>query len=368
MSLAKILHMNIGDGESSYANNSTLQETGIRKAVPFQKLLIKGLANHNVFNDCFTVADLGCSSGKNTLLVASNIIDIVHEVCQENDRKVPQFQVCLNDLFGNDFNNIFKLLPDFYAKLKKDKGEGFGPCFVSAVPGSFYGRLFPNQSLHFVNSANCNHWLSQVPRGLESNGSNICMARASPPNVYQAYQNQFHNDFTKFLQMRSKEVVHGGSMILTFFVREVADPTIANCFAHLELLGQSLVDMIKEGLVRESDINSFNVPLYFPCEEEVRNIIEYERSFSLENMNAYQLNSDPYDKDYINMTDSGELSQIHAKNISKVTQAVFEPLLISHFGNSIIDILFKKFEKHVAEDLLKQKPKWLVMTISLTKK
>uniref|UniRef100_A0A251TMU0 Putative SAM dependent carboxyl methyltransferase n=1 Tax=Helianthus annuus TaxID=4232 RepID=A0A251TMU0_HELAN len=74
MSLAKILHMNIGDGESSYANNSTVQETGIRKAVPFQKLLIKGLANHNVFNDCFTVADLGCSSGKNTLLVASILL------------------------------------------------------------------------------------------------------------------------------------------------------------------------------------------------------------------------------------------------------------------------------------------------------
>ncbi|KAJ0523271.1 putative methyltransferase [Helianthus annuus] len=296
------------------------------------------------------------------------IIDIVHEVCQENDRKVPQFQVCLNDLFGNDFNNIFKLLPEFYAKLKKDKGEGFGPCFVSAVPGSFYGRLFPNQSLHFVNSANCNNWLSQVPRGLESNGSNICMARASPPNVYQAYRNQFHNDFTKFLQMRSEEVVHGGSMILTFLAREVADPTIDDCWAHLELLGQSLVDMIKEGLVRESDINSFNVPLYFPCEEEVRNIIEYERSFSLENMNVFKINWDPQDTDYINMNDSDELSQIHAKNMSKLVKSVYEPLLIFHFGNSIIDLLFKKLEKHVAEYLSKKKPRNLFMTVSMTKK
>ncbi|KAM0063222.1 putative theobromine synthase [Helianthus debilis subsp. tardiflorus] len=226
--------------------NEKWDEKGIRQLVSFQRHLIQGLANHNVFNDCFTFADLGCSSGKNTLLVANNIIDIVHEVCQENDHKVPQFQVCLNDLFGNDFNTIFKVLPEFYAKLKNDKGESFGPCFVSAVPGSFYSRLFPNQSLHLVHSANSNNWLSQVPQGLESNGSHICMERASPPNVYQAYRNQFHTDFTKFLQMRSKEVVRGGGMILTFLTRGEADPTIDDCWAPLELVAQSLVDLSKE--------------------------------------------------------------------------------------------------------------------------
>ncbi|KAJ0733512.1 putative jasmonate O-methyltransferase [Helianthus annuus] len=255
MSLVNILHMNAGDGESSYANNSLIQENGIRQAVPFLNHMIKGLANHDVFSNHFTVADLGCSSGTNTLLVVSNIIDTVQEVCDKNDRKVPQFQVCLNDLFGNDFNTIFKLLPDFYAKLKKEKGESFGPCFVSAVPGSFYGRIFPDQSLHLVHSANSNHWLSQVPQGLESNRSNICMARASPPDVYQAYRNQFHTDFTKFLQMRSDEVVRGGSMILTFLARGVVDPTTDDCCALLELLGQSLVDMMKEVHIVFSDPN-----------------------------------------------------------------------------------------------------------------
>ncbi|MFS7984145.1 putative methyltransferase [Helianthus anomalus] len=160
-----------------------VMETTIWQAVPFLKHLIKGLAIHDVFDECFTVSELGCSYGKNTLLVASNIIDIVHEVCQENYRKV-QFQMCLNDLFGNDF--------------KKDKGESFGPCFVSAVPGSFYQRLFPDQCLHLGHNTNSNHWLSQVPHGLESNGSNIFIAKTSPPNVCQAYENQFHTDFKNF--------------------------------------------------------------------------------------------------------------------------------------------------------------------------
>ncbi|KAI7744325.1 hypothetical protein M8C21_032741 [Ambrosia artemisiifolia] len=369
MSLVNILHMNFGNGESSYANNSSLQETGIRQAMPFLKHLIKGLANHSAFDECFTVADLGCSSGKNTLSVASNIIDIVHEVCQENDRKAPQFQVCLNDLFGNDFNTVFKLLPDFYAKLKNDKGESFGPCFVSAIPGSFYGRLFPDHSLHLVHSANSIHWLSQVPQGLESNGSNIFMAKTSPPNVFQAYKNQFHTDFTKFLQMRSEELVRGGSMIITIIARNVVDPTTGECFPLFGLLGQSLVDIMKEGLVRESDINSFNVPLYFPCEDEVRNVVGCERSFSLESIEVFKHNWNvAEDTDIRNMNDSNELSQVHTKKISRQFRAILEPLLISHFGNSIIDMLFKMFEKHVAEYLSKKKHSGCFLTVSLIKK
>ncbi|KAK9056883.1 hypothetical protein SSX86_024247 [Deinandra increscens subsp. villosa] len=368
MALINILHMNIGDGESSYANNSLVQETGIRKAMPLLKHSIKGLANSHVFNDCLSVGDLGCSSGRNTLLVASTIIDIVYEVCQENNHKVPQFQVCLNDLFANDFNAIFKLLPEFYAKVKKEKGESFGPCFVSAVPGSFYGRLFPDRSLHLVNSANCNHWLSQVPEGLQNNGSNICMTRTSPPNVHKAYRKQFHNDFTKFLQMRSKEVVRDGRMVLTFPARSLVDPTTDECFAQFELLGQSLVDMLMEGLVRESDINSFNIPIYYACKDEVKNIIENEGSFYLENMDVFRVNWDPYDKDYTNMKASSELSLIHGENSSKMLRAAFEPLLIAHFGDSIIDMLFKKLTKHLAEYLLQKKTRYFFISISLTKK
>ncbi|KAI7754715.1 hypothetical protein M8C21_009475 [Ambrosia artemisiifolia] len=346
MALASILHMNTGDGESSYANNSLLQETGIRKALPLLRKSIKAVADYDVHKGCFSFADFGCSSGTNTLLVASSIIDIVHEMCQENNHKVPQFQVCMNDLFGNDFNAIFKLLPDFYAKLRKDKEESFGPCFVSAVPGSFYDRLFADQSLHLAHAANANHWLSQVPTGLENNGSNIYMAKTSPPNVFLAYGKQFHTDFTKFLQLRSEELVLGGSMILTLPCRSIVDPTSDDSVAINELLAQSLVDLSNEGLVQESDIISFNMPVYLPCEEEVRNIIEHEGSFSIEDMNFFKVNWDPHDTDYTNMNDSSELSQIHGENTSKLLRAIIEPLLISHFGNSIIDMLFKKFGKH----------------------
>ncbi|XP_071699549.1 probable jasmonic acid carboxyl methyltransferase 2 [Rutidosis leptorrhynchoides] len=381
METVNILHMNTGDGESSYASNSLLQrclelygkiclqERVIKKTLPILKHAIKDIANHDgVLGQCFKVADLGCSSSKNTLLVISNIIDIVIEVSKANNTKVPQLQVCLNDLIGNDFNYLFKLLPDFYAMLKKEKGDIFGNCFVSAIPGSFYDRLFPDKSLHLVHSSYSLHWLSQVPEGLENNQLNIYIAKTSPPNVFQSYEKQFHTDFAKFLQMRSEEVVCGGCMVLIIVGRRNANPSNDDSCHIWELLAQSLVDMVQEGLVRESDVKSFNVPIYYPCEGEVWNAIQYEGSFSLDNLNVFELNWDPNDAYNAYTNDITEPNQTHGENIAKVVRAFSEPLLIYHFGSSIIDELFKRYGNHVTRNMAKKKTRYFNLVISLTKK
>ncbi|XP_076893646.1 putative methyltransferase TCM_000331 [Bidens hawaiensis] len=333
MTLEDILHMNSGSGDSSYANNSIFTNIVMQKTAPFLKRTIKGMANQDIFFDhCFMVADLGCSSGINTLLVAHDIINTVHELCQENKRKTPLFQVCLNDLFENDFNNLFKLLPAFYKTHRKDKCEKIGPCFVSAVPGTFYGRLFPDKSLHLIHSSYSAHWLSQVPEGLENNMLNMYIAKTSPLDVLQAYGKQFNTDFTKFLRLRYEEMAQGGRMVLTFHSRSSLDPTKDECSTFWELLTMSLLEMLKEGLVRESDINSFNLPFYFPHEDELRNIIEADGSFALDDMDIFEVNWDQHDTDCSN----------RVKKTTKLIRAVTEPLFTSHFGNSIIDELFKE--------------------------
>ncbi|GKB58398.1 benzoate carboxyl methyltransferase [Tanacetum coccineum] len=339
MTVANILHMSSGDGESSYAKNSLLQETVIYKTLPILNHTIRRLCNANVISSqYFKMADLGCSSSKNTLLVASNIVEIVYEVCTENNVKPPQFEVCLNDLFGNDFNNIIKMLPDFYANFRKEMSANPVLCFISAVPGIIM--------------------LNKVPEGIENNGLNIFMAKTSPHNVFEAYGKQFQADFTKFLQMRSEEIVCGGCMVLTFLGRRTRDPTRDDSGCIWELLAHSLLDMLKEGLVRESYINSFNIPNYFPCEDEVVKIIKNEGSFSLDKLDVFEVNWDPMDTDYENTKDSNEPGHNHGKNTANLIRAVSESLLISHFGSSILEMLFKKYEKHVTSHLAKTKTRF----------
>jgi hypothetical protein len=113
----------------------------------------------------FAVADLGCSSGPNALCLAEDIIGSIGRICCRSSRPPPEFSVLLNDLPTNDFNTIFFSLPEFTDRLKaaaKSDEWGRPMVFLSGVPGSFYGRLFPAKSVHFVCSCSSLHWLSQV--------------------------------------------------------------------------------------------------------------------------------------------------------------------------------------------------------------
>lgn len=198
----------------------------------------------------FTIADLGCSSGPNTLMAVSELIKVVEENRQKHNKQPIEYQVLLNDLPGNDFNTIFKSLPNFLEKLKMEIGDhDIGPCLFNGVPGSFYGRLFSSKSVNFIHSSYSLHWLSKVPEGLEGNKRNIYMVDTSPKSVVEAYYKQFQNDFELFLKCRREELVKGGSMVLTLLGRRSQDPTSKECCYIWELLAMALNDMVSEVLL-----------------------------------------------------------------------------------------------------------------------
>lgn len=110
------------------------------------------------------IADLGCASGPNAFQAVLGIMKAVDKIREKGGFRSPEFQVYFNDLPGNDFNALFGALPQFQDRLKDQMGSGFGPCFFTGVPGSFYHRLFLSRTLHFVHSSYSLQWLSQVRR------------------------------------------------------------------------------------------------------------------------------------------------------------------------------------------------------------
>lgn len=195
------------------------------------------------FPGCIKVADLGCSSGENTLLVMSEIVNTIITLYQQNSKNLPEINCCLNDLPDNDFNTTFKLVPSFHELVKMDVKD---KCFISGVPGSFYSRLFPSKSLHFVHSSLCLHWLSKVPVGLEDNKRNVYLRSPCPPNVYMSYLTQFKNDFSLFLRLRAEETEPNGRMALTFVGRKALDPLSKDCFQNWSSISDSLLDLVSE--------------------------------------------------------------------------------------------------------------------------
>ncbi|KAH9751095.1 s-adenosyl-l-methionine-dependent methyltransferases superfamily protein [Citrus sinensis] len=264
--------MNGGGGETSYAKNSNIQRTVISKAWPFLEETIKDMFSSS-FPGCFNVADLGCSSGPNTLL---------------------------------------------------------------------------------------------VPENLENNKRDIYITKSSPPSVCQAFLEQFQRDFSAFLSLRSEEIVSGGRMFLTFLGRSIADPSSKDCCCLWELLTKSLIQLANEGLVEEADVDSFNMPCYFPYEGEVKSIVREQGSFNLDTFESFKVNWDPSDD--VNNKSFVFNKDRCGQNVANSIRAVTEPMLASHFGNAVIDPLFARFATLVAEHLAVEKTKHISLVISMTRK
>ncbi|ESQ44655.1 hypothetical protein EUTSA_v10003351mg, partial [Eutrema salsugineum] len=227
------LSMNGGDGEHSYFSNSDNQKNIISKTKPIVEENIKEMLLKLNFPICIKVSDLGSD--------------------------LPEIDYCLNDLPQNDFNTSFKLVPSFNKEVQ-------GKCFISGVPGSFYSRLFPTKSLHFLHSSYSIHWLSKVPQGLEDNINNVYIRSGCSLSVCHSYMYQFQTDFYSFLRMRSEEMLPNGRMVLTFIGKKDVDPLCRDGFYLWSLLSDALIDL---GVVKQSEVDSFNLPFYNPNEGEV---------------------------------------------------------------------------------------------------
>ncbi|KAH6764994.1 jasmonic acid carboxyl methyltransferase [Perilla frutescens var. frutescens] len=375
----QVLHMNKGEREASYATNCTVQ----RQIISFGNTILEEAVAESLQNTLpksMGVADLGCSSGPNTLMVISEIINHVYHTSFEMGLPLPELRVSLNDLPGNDFNHVFESLPDFYNKIKKDKGIGSDRCFISAMAGSFYGRLFPTNSLHFVHSSSSLHWLSQVPLGLDNhnivNKGKIYISKTSEECVVKAYLSQFERDFAVFLRSRAAEMVAGGKMVLSFMGRASPDAAAEVGSHQWELLAQALMAMAKEGLVQEEKIDSFNAPYYAPSPQEVRNVIDEQGSFVVNHLEPFEIGWDGgcvdengFEKHNFELEETGKgNAKGKAQQVAKTIRAVVEPMLEVQFGTQIMDDLFRRYGQLLQDYFSKTVAKHINIVISVTRK
>ncbi|KAJ0249464.1 Salicylate/benzoate carboxyl methyltransferase [Hirschfeldia incana] len=357
----RALRMSGGDGANSYSANSLLQRRVLSMAKP---VLVKNAENMMMnldFPSYIKVAELGCSSGQNSFLAISEIINTVNMLCQQLNQNPPEIDCCLNDLPENDFNTTFKFVPFFNKELMITNKPS---CFVYGAPGSFYSRLFSRNSLHFVHSSYALHFLSKVPEKHGNDKGSVYITSSSPQSTYKAHLNQFQKDFTMFLRLRSEEIVSNGRMVLTFIGRNTLnnDPLYRDCCHFWTLLSKSLRDMVFEGHVSESKLDAFNMPFYDPNEQELEDVIRNEGSFEINDLEKHVF-------DLSLSNNNNEEDDYEAGcNAANCIRAVTEPMLVAHFGEDIIDILFDRYAHHVAKHASCRNKTSVTLVVSLAKK
>nr|CAB3447595.1 unnamed protein product [Digitaria exilis] len=380
------LHMSRGDGENSYASNSRLQAKAILKTRPVLHDAVAAAVHASSLSAAAgakVVADLGCSSGPNTLRVVSEVLGAVVDRRDEKEQPVQHVQFFLNDLPGNDFNLVFQSLEPFRKQLDaRDKGDSLLPQhYVAGLPGSYYTRLFPDRCVHLFHSSYCLMWRSKahthrfnkssdvhVPeelvRGAVVNEGNMYIWETTPPSVVELYQKQFQEDFSLFLQLRHKELVSNGQMVLIFLGRKNEDVLRGEASYYIwGLLARALQSLVKEGRVEKERLDSFSLPFYAPSIDEVKDaIIKQSAAFDINHIQLLESNFDPDDLEDSDLVLDSVQSGV---NVARSVRAVMEPLIANHFGEHVLDELFEIYGRNVTAHLQKVKLKHHVFVLSL---
>ncbi|KAM3218043.1 loganic acid O-methyltransferase-like isoform X2 [Capsicum annuum] len=308
--------MNAGDGPYSYFKNSHLQrevldnsKEMVRDAIT-RKLDIKKIMLSSSNTLC--LADFGCSIGPNTFIAMQHVVQSLKE--KYHNTNILEFEVFFNDHVTNDFNTLFRSVPidrSYYA---------FG------VPGTFHGKLFPSRSIHFAHCSTAIHWLSKCPEELLDekspawNKGLIHYVGTSNVEVLNAYVAQFEKDMEMFLDARAEEIVEGGMMV-------IISPQSSECL--VKFFGSSLMDLVSEGKIDESLVNSFNLPIYFPSLEDMAKAVEKNDYFSIEIIEL------TYPKSKL-------VDEADAKTLIINLRAVLEVLFVNHFGSEIAEEAFAR--------------------------
>ncbi|KAE8705007.1 homeobox-leucine zipper protein HAT5-like [Hibiscus syriacus] len=321
MDLEKVFHMSGGVGKTSYAQNSSLQKKASDMVKHITLETIQQLYNE-VNPKSLGIADLGCSSGPNTLSLIKDIVELSKEVAS---------------------------LPDFHRDLKKDRNGRCPAVFIAGCPGSFYGRLFPNNCLHFIYSSYSLHWLSKVPPGLYDehgksiNKGGVCISESSPPSVSQAYWNQFQEDISLFLKSRSEELVTGGRMVLITLGRIGQEHVDRGNSFFWEILSKCLAISVSQGEIEKEKLECYDVHFYAASRNEIEDEVRREGSFELERMEMLEI------KKQVKGGDG------YSTGVAMTVRAIQESMLYHHFGDGInLDTLFNNYAKMVDQEMANQ--------------
>ncbi|XP_054794192.1 loganic acid O-methyltransferase-like [Prosopis cineraria] len=323
-----------GEGPHSCAQNSASQRSSIEAAKNFLQSAIASKFDLRTICASSTnpicIADLGCSTGPNTFIAVQNVIEAIQIQCpsqQNHNQATPEILVFFNDQVSNDFNTLFQKLPP---------NRNY---FAVGLPGSFYGRLFPRQSLHVVHSSAALSWLSELPKELTDTSSGACnkgkiFYTNAPKEVFDAYERRFKMDLEAFLQARAQELVDNGILACLILVADDLIDFSVDMYAgkDYELLGSCLMDMAKLGLISEEKVDTFNIPTFFPHVKDLMKIFEANKDFSIEQSEL--------------IDNKGFLAPNIESHVSRL-RAVLEVLIEKHFGDGIVDELFDRFTEKV---------------------
>ena len=256
-----------------------------------------------------TLADFGCSEGRNSIEVMSRAVKTLQS------RGVKSIQTIHSDLPTNDYSNLFQNL--------RPKGQsvfGGDNTYSSVVGGSMFDQLLPSQSVHLATTFNAIGFLSRKP--VDTLPGYILPNGPSPINqrgYVSGHDTEMFSDLAKadvatFLQARAHELVPGGKLLVQVFGAADGARTSDGIY---DLLNDAVLRFVDTGEISKETYEGYYQPVYMRTLEELtvpvtstghasKGLFELNRSKSYEIpvsfVEQYKVDGDieAYSKSYVN--------------------------------------------------------------------
>lgn len=244
------------EGGGAYNANSAMQASAAAIALP---LIEKAAGEIPVSANSrpIVIADYGSSEGKNSLAPMRAAIRVLR---RRLGAKQP-ILVIHGDLPANDFSTLFETAENSAGSYAR----GDDSVFIAATGRSFYGNVLPPSFVSLGWSAFAAVWLSRIPDRLPDR---MHLFQDTADDIRAAFAEQAKDDWETFLRQRSKELRHGGRLVI---VLPAAYEDGSHPFtAFFECADSVLSDMAASGGITAAERRRMVIPGYPRSPEEVR--------------------------------------------------------------------------------------------------
>jgi gibberellin A4 carboxyl methyltransferase len=333
-------------GHGFYNRNSAPQWAAIEYALPWLEASLESM-KLPLTPDTITLADFGCSEGKNSIAVMQRLLPVLRR------RTTRPLATVHSDLATNDFSEMF-------VNLRVD-GRSVLPVesvYSSAVAGSMYDQLLPPASTCIAMTFNAVGFLSRrpvdrLPGFILANGPSATRNIGTVAKEERAiFARQAADDLSAFLTARAAELVPGGKLLIEVF--GASDTRTAGDGVY-DALNDAIIEERNSGRITSDDYERYYQPIYFRTLEELVAPIAERNSqlpslYRLERAETYEVKT-PFVEDYRATGDGAAF----ARAFTAFFRAFTEPVIRIAFAScadldALVSDIFSHAERLIFED------------------
>ncbi|KAM9968916.1 hypothetical protein ACTFIW_000319 [Dictyostelium discoideum] len=244
-------------------------------------------------NNNIRILDIGCSHGKNSIIVLKPLIEQIRNKWKPNEKVIEIFH---SDLSVNDFSILFNEVYHLNSYSNK-----INNIFTYGIGNGLENQLVPNNSIDFIFSFSTLHWVPFSSEYKSFEGSiHLPFSDRLP-----GFENYYKERFLNLLNDRYNELKVGGVFSLNLFIQEDQgnqkenEEKIKSNYNCMKNIKEILREMSYESILSREEVEYMIIPIVHLTRNEYQYAIDkstnntglkliYEKRISSKWSDSYQ--------------------------------------------------------------------------------